>query len=59
METYVAMCGIGSRPEFALWLGKLKWALYQARVMGWEKKLGGGFKREGIYVYLWLTHVEV
>ena len=23
------------------------------------RKLGGRFKREGIYVYLWLIHVEV
>ena len=25
--------------------------------MGWE--MGGRFKSEGIYVYLWLIHVEV
>ena len=25
--------------------------------MGWE--MGQRFKREGIYVYLWLTHVDV
>ena len=25
--------------------------------MGWE--MGGRFKMEGIYVYLWLIHVEV
>ena len=25
--------------------------------MGWE--MGGRFKREGIYVYLWMIHVEV
>ena len=30
-------------------------ALYQPRVVGW----GGTFKREGIYVYLWLIHGEV
>ena len=23
------------------------------------REMGGGFKREGIYVYLWLIHVEV
>jgi len=23
------------------------------------RKMGGRFKREGIYVYLWLIHVEV
>ena len=26
---------------------------------GMGRKMGGKFKREGIYVYLWLTHVEV
>ena len=30
-------------------------ALYQPREVGW----GGRFKREDIYVYLWLIHVEV
>ena len=38
METYVAMCGIGGRREFALWLGKLNRALYQPRVVGWGKR---------------------
>ena len=27
------------------------------RGMGWE--VGGNFKREGTYVYLWLTHADV
>ena len=26
---------------------------------GMGKEMGGSFKREGIYVYLWLIHVEV
>ena len=26
---------------------------------GMEREMGGRFKREGIYVYLWLIHVEV
>ena len=29
-------------------------SLYQSRRLGW----GGRFKREEIYVYLWLIHVE-
>ena len=32
--------------------------LYQPREEGGEGD-GGRFKREGIYVYLWLIHVEV
>ena len=26
---------------------------------GMGREMGGRFKREGIYVYLWLIHVEV
>ena len=33
-------------------------ALYQPRG-GMGREMGGSFKREGIYVYLWLIHVEV
>ena len=53
METYIAIHKIDSQWEFALWLRKLK----QRGGMGWE--MGGRFKREGIYVYLWLIDVEV
>ena len=56
METYITICKIGSQWEFAVWLRKLKTsALYQLKGVGW----GGRFQREGIYVYLWLIHVEV
>ena len=34
-------------------------ALYQPRGVGWGGEMGGRFKREGIYVYLWLIHVEI
>ena len=33
--------------------------LYQPRGVGWGGRCEGGSKREGIYVYLWLIHVEV
>ena len=55
METYTTICKIDSQRELALWLRKQTGALYQPRGVGW----GGRFKREGIYVYLWLIHVEV
>ena len=55
METYITVCKIDSQWECTVWLRKLKRALYQPRGVGW----GGTFKREGIYVYLWLIHVEV
>ena len=35
-------------------------AWYQPREMGWGGRWEGGrFKREGIYVHLWLIHVEI
>ena len=59
METYITICKIESQWEFAVSLRKLKQGLYQPRGGGMERELGGRFKREGIYVYLWLIHVEV
>ena len=35
METYVTICKIDSQREFAVWLRKLKRALYQPRGLGW------------------------
>ena len=56
MDIYTAICKINSQQEFAVRLRKLKQGVvYQPRGVG----LGGRFKREGIYVYLWLIHVEV
>ena len=34
-------------------------ALYQPRSMGWEGSWEGVSKGEGVYVYLWLIHVEI
>ena len=59
VETYITICKIDSQPEFAVWLKKLKQGLC-INLEGWYGEGGGGrFKREGIYVYLWLIHVEV
>ena len=38
--------------EFAIWLRN-------SNRGGMEREMGGRFKREGIYVYQWLIHVEV
>ena len=55
METYVTICKIDSQQEFAVWFRKLKQGLC-INLEGWD---GESFKREGIYVFLWLIHVEV
>ena len=52
-ETYITVCKINSQKKFAVWLRKLKQGLCM------EREMGGRFKREGIYVYLWPIHVEV
>ena len=57
METYGTICKIDSQWEFAVWLRKLKQGLC-INLEGWDGA-GGRFKREGIYVYLWLIRVEV
>ena len=59
METYITICKIDSQWEFAVWLRKLKQGL--CINLGGEmwREMGGSFKRERIYVYLWLIHVEV
>ena len=56
-------CELDNQREFAVWLKKLKHGLC-INLEGWfgerdRRKLGKSFKREGIYVYLRLIHVEV
>ena len=58
METYITICKIDSQWEFAAWLRKLRGSVSTWRG-GMGREMGGRFKREGIYVYLWLIHVEV
>ena len=59
METYITICKIDSQQEFAVWLRKLKQGLCINLRGGMGREMGGRFKREEIYVYLWLIHVEV
>ena len=50
---------IDSQWEFAICLIELKQGLC-VNLEGYDGgEVGGSFKREGIYVYLWLIHVEV
>ena len=58
METYITICKIDSQQEFAVWLSKLKQGLC-INLEGWDGQGDGRFKREGLYVYLWLIHAEV
>ena len=58
MKTYITIFKIDSQWEFAVWLKKLKQGLC-INLEGMGREMGGSFKREGIYVYLWLIHVEV
>ena len=57
METYITICKIDSQQQFAVWLRQLKQGLC-VNLEGCDGEGdGGGFKREGINVYLWLIHV--
>ena len=57
-ETYITICKLDSQREFAVRLRKLKQGLC-INLEGWDGQGDGRFKREGIYVYLWLIHLEV
>ena len=58
-ETYITICKVDSQREFAVWFRKLKQGLC-INLEGWDAEGDGRrFRREGIYVYRWLIHVEV
>ena len=60
METYITICKIDSQREFAVWLRKLEQGLC-INLEGWDGEGDGREiqKERGIYIYLWLIHVEV
>ena len=60
MEAYITICKIDTQLEFAVCLRKHKQGLC-INLEGWDgEEMGGSFKKERIYVYLWLLiHVEV
>ena len=59
METYITMCKIDSKWEFAGWLRKLKQGLC-INLEGWERAGDGSeFQNIGVYVYLSVICVEV
>ena len=54
METYITICKILSQREFAVCFRKLKQGLC-VNLEGWDgREMGGRFKREGIYIYLYI-----
>ena len=58
METYITICKIDSQREFAVGLRKLKQGLC-INLEGWDGEGDGREVQKGMYVYLWLIHVEV
>ena len=50
---------LDSQREFVVWLRKLKQGSVSTWRGGMGREMRGRFKREGIYVYLWLIHVEL
>ena len=56
---HITICKIDSQWEFALCLRELKQELHINLEGSDGREMGERFKREGIYVYLWLIHVEV
>ena len=59
METYIIICKIDSQWEFAVWLRNSNRGSVSTHSSGMGREMGERFKREGIYVYLWLIHVEI
>ena len=59
MQTYITIRKIHSQWEFAVWLRKLKQRCCIYLDMWAGREMKRRFKREGIYVYLWLLLVEV
>ena len=59
METYITTCKINSQWEFVVFSENSNRGSVSIYKVGMGRKIGGRFKMEGIYVYLWLIHVEV
>ena len=60
METYIIICKTRQPMGICCVAQETQTgALYQPRGVAWEGRRGGRFKSEGIYVSLWLSHVEV
>ena len=59
MEAYITMCKVDSQWGFAVWLRKLKQVIC-INLEWWDgEEDGREFQKRGVYVYLWLIHIEV
>ena len=58
LETYITICKIVNG-NLLLGSGNSNRGSLSTYRGGMGREMGGRFKREGIHVYLWLTHVEV
>ena len=59
VETYITICKIDSQWKFSVWLRNLKQGLCN-NLEGWDEEGDGReVQKGGVYVYLWLIHVEV
>ena len=58
-DIYNTICKTGSQWEFAVCLRKCKQGLCDRLKGGLGRVMGGRFRREGLWVYLWLILVDV
>ena len=59
METYITICKIDSQWDLLYGSGNSNRGSVSSSRGEMGREMGGRFKREGIYVHLWLIHVEV
>ena len=59
METYITICKVDRQRNLLCGSGNSNRGSVSAWRGGMGREVGRGFRRERIYVYLWLTHFEV
>ena len=59
METYITICKIDSQRELLYGSRNSKRGSVSTQRSGMGRDMEGSFKKERIYVYLWLIHVEI
>ena len=59
MKSYITICKIDSQRKFSVGIWNSNRGSVSPEMVGTGREIGGGFQRKGIYVYLWLIHVEV